>query len=176
MSDPAQTPPWQHARLGITPDQWALHNSRDNHLAALQLLSQARRECQVLSSDLDPRVFDHQDVADALSALARSSRSARINLLVTAVDDIARRGHLWLKLIQRLSTAIEVRVLHEDYTHLPFCFLIVDRNGLLYRSNAAEYEATLSFHAPQSCQEKLRWFQEAWDRSRPASELRRLHI
>lgn len=163
------------ATLG-EPDSFALHNLADNKVAALQLLRQAQRQIHLFSRDLDPRVFDDTAMTDALSALARRHRSSHVRLLVADVGPAQRNGHRWLELMQRLSSKIDVRIIHDEYLHLPFCFLVADQNGLLYRSNAAEYAGEVHFHAPLACLEKLKLFDDVWQVSRPASELRRLFI
>lgn len=171
----ATEPTLAHAKLGETGD-FALHTSTDNRLAALQLIRQAQRTLHVFSRDLDPRVFDDVEVSDALSALARRHRSSHVRLLVADVGPAQRNGHRWLELFQRLSSKIDVRVIHDDHQHHPFCFAVADQSGLLYRSNAAEYSGEVHFHAPLACLEKLKFFDEVWQMSRPASELRRLFI
>lgn len=163
------------AKLGEAGD-FALHTSSENQLAALRLISQAQRFLHVYSRDLEPRVFDDIAITDALSALARRHRSSFIKLLVADVGSAQRNGHRWLELVQKLSSKIEVRVIHDDHQHHPFCFLIADQQGLLYRSNAADYSGEVHFHAPLLCLEKLKFFDEVWQISRPASELRRLFI
>ncbi|NQD37714.1 phosphatidylserine/phosphatidylglycerophosphate/cardiolipin synthase family protein [Permianibacter sp. IMCC34836] len=168
-------PSLEQAMLG-TPGDFALHNSNDNRLAALRLIAQAQRHIHVFSRDLDARVFDDADVSHALSALARRHRSSHVRLLVADVGPAQRNGHRWLELVQRLSSKIDVRITHEDHLHHPFCFLVADQSGLLYRSNAAEYSGEAHFHAPLLCLEKLKFFDEVWQLSRPASELRRLFI
>ena len=163
------------AKLGEVAD-FALNNSTENRLAALRLISQAQRHIHLFSRDLDPRALDDVEVTDALSALARRHRSSHIRLLVADVGPAQRQGHRWLELIQRLSSKIDVRITHEDHLHHPFCFLVADQAGLLYRSNAAEYTGEVHFYAPLPCLEKLKLFDEVWQISRPASELRRLYI
>jgi phosphatidylserine/phosphatidylglycerophosphate/cardiolipin synthase-like enzyme len=170
-----QTPTLDNALLGEAAD-FALHNSNDNRLAALRLISQAHRTIHVFSRDLEPRVFDDAAITDALSALARRHRSSHVRLLVADVGAPQRSGHRWLELVQKLSSKIDVRVVHDDHQHHPFCFLIADQSGLLYRSNATEYDGEVHFHAPLMCLEKLKFFDEVWQISRPASELRRLFI
>lgn len=163
------------AKLGVAAD-FALHNSTDNKLATLRLISQAQRHLHVYSRDLDARVFDDVEITNALSALARRHRSSHVRLLVAEVGTAQRNGHRWLELAQRLSSKIDIRVIHEDHQQHPFCFLVADQSGLLYRSNAAEFAGEVHFHAPLRCLEKLKFFDEVWQISRPASELRRLFI
>ncbi|MFN4289267.1 MAG: hypothetical protein ACK4E7_00135 [Permianibacter sp.] len=174
MSDNLETQ-LNAAILGETAD-FALHSSTDNRLAALRLIRQAQRHLYLFSRDLDPRVLDDPDITSALSALVRRHRSSHARLLVADVGPAQRNGHRWLELVQRLSSKIDVRIIHDDHQHHPFCFMVVDQNGLLYRSNAADFAGEVHFHAPLPCLEKLKFFDEVWQISRPASELRRLFI
>lgn len=173
MSSPA--PVLADAKLGVAAD-FALHNSQDNRLAALRMIQQAQRTVHVFSRDLEPRIYDDAEMTSALSALARRHRSSHVRLLVADVGPAQRNGHRWLELVQKLSSKIDVRVIHDDHLHHPFSFLVADQSGLLYRSNAVEYAGEAHFHAPLLCLEKLKLFDEIWQISRPATELRRLFI
>ncbi len=164
------------AVIGVDDLHVALHNSNEHRDAALAILKQGKRNAFVYSRDLDPRIFDDSRIATALSELARYSRYSQVQVLLSDVDDVMARGHRWLEVFQRLSSRIEVRVIHEDYWQLPFVFTIIDECALLYRSNASEFEGTVSFNDRHACAQKLIHFREVWDVSRVASELRRLYI
>lgn len=176
MSDTSTAITLSTAKIGVDDLAQALHNSNEHKAAALALFSQGKRNAFIYSRDLDPRILDDVRIANALSELARYSRYSRIEVLVTEVDDVMARGHRWLELFQRLSSKIEVRVIHEDYLQTPFVFSIVDECALLYRSNAAEYEGYVHFNDRHACAQKMIHFREVWQVSRVASELRRLYI
>ncbi len=176
MNNSDLSSPLPHATIGVGDVRLSLHNINQIKQAALTLFSQGKRNAFIYSHDLEPRILDDVRIARAVSELARYSRYSRIEVLLSDVDDVMARGHRWLELFQRLSSKIEVRVIHDDYQHIPFAFSIVDECALLYRSNTAEYEGSVHFNDRHACAQKLIYFREVWDMSRAASELRRLFL
>jgi hypothetical protein len=155
---------------------YALQDAEDNHQAVLRLLQGAKRILRLFSRDLDPRIFDHVDVCDAISALARRHPQSRVLLLVFDAESPLRNGHRLVTLSQKLSSKIEARVVADEYTHLPFSFMTVDDRGLLYRSLASEFAGEVDFNQPIGVKDRVKQFDEIWGQSRVASEWRRLHI
>ncbi|QGX41513.1 hypothetical protein [Permianibacter aggregans] len=163
------------ATLG-TDARFAVRSSAENHQACVQLLKAAKLELKLFTRDLDSRVLDYPDIVEAFSQLARYSRQSKIQVLIVDPESPLRSGHRLLDLFQRLSSKIETRKVHPDYTQLPFTFMTVDQRGLLYRSNAAEYEGEVNFNAPLPVKEKNKQFDDIWQQSEPVSEWRRLYI
>jgi len=153
-----------------------LQSIKDNHDAVLRLFSLAQREARIFSRDLDARLFSQQDITDALSLLARRHRLSKIQILIFDPDTPMRTGHRWIDLSQRLSSRIEARIVHNEYTHLPFNFITVDDRGYYYRSNAAEYHAEIHFNSPIDVKDKNKLFDDIWQQSQVVTQWRRLHI
>ena len=154
----------------------ALHSIRDNHDALLRLFSLGKREARLFSRDLDVRVLNQADIVDALSALARRHRLSKIQILIVDPDTPLKTGHRLVDLSQRLSSRIEARIVHPEFTHLPFNFITVDDRGYYYRSNAAEYHAEINFNGTLEVKEKNKLFDDIWQQSQVVSQWRRLHI
>lgn len=173
-TDPKKT--LDQALLGQTSDSFFLRTADDNKLVMQMMLRQASRLADIFSRDLDPRILDDIRVTDALSALARRSKFSRIRILIAEPETVMMRGHRWLNLIQRLSSRIEVKIIHDDYRNTPFVFSVVDECGLIYRAHADEMEAVAYFHHRRECADKLVFFNEVWDNSRLATEFRSLFI
>jgi hypothetical protein len=176
MASPTTDLTLASAQIGVDDFHRVLHNSAEHREAALALFRQGKRNAFIYSRDLDPRVFDDIQISNALSDLARYSRYSTVQVLIADIEDVAARGHRWLELFQRLSSRIEVRVIHDDFRQNPFVFTVIDETALLYRSNANEFEGTVDFNDRHSCAQKLIYFREVWNLSRAASELRRLYL
>ena len=107
--------------------------------ASIQLIEQTSRHLHIRSALLDPDLFDKKEFNEALSAFARSSRYAEVQILVDYPDRIQKRGHKTLDLMRRLSQKIiiiafqgnlQVLWLRRNSDH-SFISTLIDRN-LIY--------------------------------------------
>ncbi len=150
-------------------------DSVDNRAAALALVTQARRTIDIFTQDLEPMVYDHQPILDAVRQLALRSRRSRVRVLVKDSRRAVKDGHRLVELARHLSSFVEIRKAHEDVKDAADTFLIADGIGTLHRTLATSYEGTLNFRAPLHARRLEQWFTEVWERSTPDPELRRLH-
>ena len=114
--------------LGQHGGRFAIHNIRQ---ATQDLIEQCERQLLVLSFDLDPTIYDQQDIIGAISKLARKSRYTEIKLLIVDSKRLVRRGHGLLNLSRRLSSAIEIRKTTADLKDLPQALVIADLRGII---------------------------------------------
>jgi hypothetical protein len=80
-------------------------------------------------------------------------------------------------LAQRLSSVFEMRTPVEeiDRQHAG-AFIANDRGGCYERPLASRYDGEGSSHAPARAAQLLGVFNETWERSDPAADLRRLQL
>ncbi|MDH5784398.1 MAG: hypothetical protein OEZ16_02180 [Chromatiales bacterium] len=151
-------------------------SSEQNRQLALQLVEQASHEVLIASYDFDTRIYSNSEFVDALSALARKHRDARVNILVWNTTSAVKNGHRVIDLAQRLTSSIHI---HEpDRVHKDFVesFMVVDGCAYLRRPVADRFEGEADFHAPLLARDLKERFMEMWERSTPSSEFRRLRI
>ena len=153
-----------------------VETSEECRLAALSMARQAARSIDIVSRDLDPRIYDNQEFCDAVSDLVVGSRRARMRALVRNTDAIVKGGHRLLNLAHRLSSFIEIRVPAREYDDYNAAFLVVDAAGLVSRLHSDRFEATVNFADPRTAGELGRQFEEMWQTASPDSNLRRTHL
>jgi hypothetical protein len=162
--------------LGEDDTLLELGSSADNHAVALELVRQARREVCIMSYDLDPLVYSHDDFVEAVSAFVRQSRQATARVLVQKSNKAVTQGHRLVPLAHRLSSSIS---LHKPgFEHRDFfeAFIVVDGIGFLKRQLADRFEGVASFKAPIEGRDLRSLFNTMWERSEPDPQLRRLQI
>ena len=118
----------QHRLLGVHGGRFSVTHLAD---AVLDLTVQCERQLLILCYDLDKNIFDHREIIDAMSQLARKSRYTQIRILVVDTKPIVKRGHGLLNLARRLSSKIEIRKTTADLKDIPEAFIIADGVGLL---------------------------------------------
>lgn len=153
-----------------------LSRAEDSREAAIELAHKASRYLAIFTPDLEPIIYDRPGFVDAVKELALRSRFSRIRILVKDSNRAVKEGHRLANLAQRLSSYIEVRRLAGDYGAMTEAFLIADERGLLYRPLASRFEGIIDTDDRFQAREKLRLFDEMWERSTPDPELRRLGI
>jgi phenylalanyl-tRNA synthetase beta subunit len=169
-------PDWSSYKLGEHSNDIAIDTSEDNQAAAVHLVNQGDRSLDIFSRDLEPRIFDTPEFADATRGLAIKTRDLHIRILVIDPDYIIKHGHRLIELARRLTSHMEIRKVHEDYCNNPESYLIVDRRGLLHRKLATRYEAVVNFNNPMTATELHNQFTEIWDRSKQYMDFKRLYI
>jgi len=143
---------------------------------AVALCESASRHISILSPKLDHAVFDHQDLASALSALARRGRQTEVRILVQDSQDIVSRGHQLLQLARRLPSTVRLQVLKEHPDWRGQTIVIRDRNGVLYHPQDVQANGFFEPDSRASTQRHLELFDSLWRYSEQDPQLRALHL
>lgn len=148
----------------------------DNRALATALATQARRSIDILSPDLEPAIYDHRQLVQALADLARRSRYSTVRILVCDANRVVKTGHRLVETARRLSSSIHLHRPDEEHMDLREGFVLVDEQAFLHKNIASRYEGEANFKAPLRARELGKRFDELWETSAPELELRRLHI
>ncbi|MDO8861868.1 GNAT family N-acetyltransferase [Haliea sp. E1-2-M8] len=139
---------------------------------ATALTADASREICILSPDLDHRAFDHRDLVDALSALARRSRQSRVRILVSGYRPMVQRGHRLLALARRLPSSILLQQLDEHPDWKGETLVLKDRSGVLCKPAEADKAAFCEPDSRARTERYLELFEELWRHSAQHIEFR----
>ncbi|MGA7297835.1 MAG: GNAT family N-acetyltransferase [Rhodanobacteraceae bacterium] len=177
--DPIEPPP---AERGKPPPRPAAENLKcttrsELKAALLTLLDQARYKICIHSQILHPTLPDDDDVLAALRRLATSGRLASLRFLISDADRVLRDDHRLVNLAQRLESSIRIRVITEQIDRdYPSAFVLNDAGGYLLQVQADMPNAFGSTRAPGEHSRLQHYFNEVWERSVPASALRKLDL
>jgi predicted GNAT family N-acyltransferase len=143
--------------------------------AVVGIVGNTRRGLAIYSRDMDPGLLDRPEVVTALRRLA--TRGGEIRLLLQDIETPQRAHAPLIPLIQRLSSAFAVRVIDEpvDRTY-PSAFIASDTGGWYFRPLGHRLEGETQLDAPARVRQLRTVFDGAWERARPASELRALGL
>ncbi len=141
-----------------------------------RLFSSAQRVIRVYSKDLDPRVLNDRLIEKQFIEFIKRSRASKVELLI--YDDAYLRGvdHRLVSLAQRFSSFVEIRLVPKDHHENFFGFYLADNKRIIHRHNIERYEAEYAELPNSLVKEKVKWFDEIWQQSPPASFLRALHL
>lgn len=162
--------------LSTETDDGALRETESaSELAALTLtvLRRGRREIALYTRDLDPALLGNGDAIEALRSFATGARGAHVRILAHDLRRAVREGHGLIALAQRLSSHFSIRVIEEEPdVQYAAAFAINDQGGYVFRPNATRSEASACLRDPARQRQLLGYFNEVWERARPATELR----
>ncbi len=144
--------------------------------AATEVARTAQRALAIFTPDLEHGVYDTRDFLDATKRLVLSRTHARIRVLISDPGRVQRSVNRFLYVGRRLSTFIEFRHLPENLRGRNDAFLVADRSALVYRGHAERWDGIADTHEPRMAAHYLAEFDEMWQRSENASEVRELGI
>lgn len=162
--------------LGKTRDYIRLTSREDNRMAAVRMVEQAQFSLYLFTPNLDPRIFDSPEFIEATKNLALASTRSKVYILIQDPTVVVNYGHRIVELARRISSHIFIhRASEEDQDRID-SFMVVDEVGIIHRPHADRYEGTVEFNNPGKARLLLKEFRNAWERSSPEPELRRLHL
>lgn len=140
--------------------------------AVLELVDETQRYLTIFSFDFENEIYSNREFVDGLSAVARGTRRAEVRILLHEPKQMLASQHQAVTLLQRLSSLIEARRLDSQYHDQRQCYIISDRQRMIYRPSSERYEA-LRINDGNRIREVNQHFEQMWQQSHIASELRR---
>jgi len=145
--------------------------------AVTAMASQARRELNLLTPDLEPHLYDRQDFIDAVRRLAITRRGhLPVRLLLIHSDAAPQRSLRLIELARRLTSAVQIAVVPEELAEQCDAFLLADDEGYCLRRKATPSQSLANFADPGQVRALRREFDDIWQQAEPAVTLRRLHL
>lgn len=154
-----------------------LVTGKDDFAAAVaEVAALASRSLAIFTPDLEHGVYDTSAFLAAVKRLVLSRSHARIRVLITDSGRVQHSANRFLHVGRRLSTFIEFRQLPESLQGRADAFMIADRSALVYRGRAERWQGIADTHEPRMAQRYLSEFDDMWQRSASASQLRELDL
>lgn len=138
----------------------------DVRTANRRALSIAKRLVSIYSSDLEPRLYEHEPFLDLVQRFLLSHSFAKIRLLTQRPVPYTT-PHRLAAMRRRLSGHIEVRSVAPQFAARTHAMLIADSRAIVYRAQAASYEGVAGFEQPPIARHYLAEFDEMWLASAP---------
>ncbi|MDX1816807.1 MAG: GNAT family N-acetyltransferase [Marinobacter sp.] len=164
------------AILGEDPSSW-LFDTETRMLALMDSLAgQARQRLWLYDRLLEHDLYDRGRFRELISVLARGHRLSEVRLLIHDDKPLVKRRHKLVELMRRLPSRIELRLTNDDYPLEDQPFILVDREGVLYRHDFYKPEGFGKFSDAGRVKLLSESFQRMWDAGRGSLELRELPL
>jgi len=141
-----------------------------SHLLAM--LTQARRSLSLYSLDFEPWLYNHRSVEQACTRFILEHPRNRLRVLLGDASRAVKQGHRLLQLARRLSSNMQIRKCHPEYSVQPDAFLVVDSCALIVRPEPDTFTGQTLYRDPGLARQVQRRFDLAWDHSLSDPDLR----
>ena len=151
-------------------------NIEEFRWSALQLAKHSERQVRIFTDTLDPRVYDNDEICQAIHRLVTGHPHSRVMILVRNTEDLAKHFHRLVETFQRLSSHIELRRLNRELDTFHQEFITGDISAVLYIQNPRRSIGYLCLHSPLEAKKLNEEFDVLWNHSLPDPQIRQLHI
>ncbi|MBT3206388.1 MAG: hypothetical protein HOM14_17920 [Gammaproteobacteria bacterium] len=154
-----------------------LLNKQDCSDAVHEVIQSAQQSIAIFSQQLEPLLYNHREICDAMSSLARKNQHSHIRVLVVKTQSISLDGHCLITLAQRIPSSIQIKVpVTAELLRFSESWLIADNHTICQINNPDRYEGSLIKNDRLHVKTKMEFFDHAWENSQPDQNTRRLSI
>ena len=154
-----------------------LENGQDCIDAVREVVESAEDNIAIFSQNLEPLLYNHLDLCERFSILARKHRNSGIRIIVQNTRSAVADGHCLVHLAQKLSSYVQIRTpTTPELQRFEQSWIIADRHSICEISNPQRWEGQLILHNRLHVKTQLEFFDHAWENSEPDIHTRRLSI
>ena len=144
--------------------------------AVMQVTSVANRTLSILTHDLEPEVYDHDDFLETLKKFILARTFARVRVLILEPARVVLSASRFVAMGRRLNSYIEFRRVTPDLANHPEAFFIADEHALVYRARAESWHGMSDTYEPAVARMYLTRFETLWNACETEPEVRQLQI
>jgi hypothetical protein len=144
--------------------------------AVMQVTGVATRTLSILTHDLEPDVYDHDDFLETLKKFILARTFARVRVLILEPARVVLSASRFVAMGRRLNSYIEFRRVLPELSGHPEAFFIADEQALVYRARAESWEGMSDTYEPAVARMYLSKFESLWNACETEPEVRQLQI
>src|SRR5690606_26540972 len=132
----------------------------DVRSAVSEITSNADRTLAILTHDLEPDIYDHDDFLEPLKRFVLARTFARVRGLIADPGRAMKDGNRFVAMGRRLTGDLECRHVKPRSRHHPEAFCAADDSALVYRARADSWEGVADTYAPAVARRYLEVFEK----------------
>jgi hypothetical protein len=153
-----------------------LSSEQEIRAALARLVASANRTLSILTRDLEPQIYDHDEFLEPLKRFILARTFARVRVLIYDPNRAIKDGNRFVTMGRRLNSYIEFRNVKPHLRGRVDAFCIADEHALVYRARADKWSAVSDLNAPAVARRYLDEFDELWQACELEPELRQMHL
>ena len=150
-----------------------LSTKDETRAAVVEIVARANRGLAILTPDLEPDIYDHDEFLETVKRFLLQRTFARVRVLISNPQRTFKQGNRFVDVGRRLNSYIEFRNLKAEYQDHAEAFCIADETAVVYRARADSWEGMADTYEPGVARKYLAVFEQLWQASRPDAEPRR---
>ena len=174
----------QFVHIGVTMRNLAenkgtrkiLSSSAEFRHAVAEITHNADRALAILTPDLEPEVYDHEEFLEKLKRFILARGFARVRVLITEPTRAMKSGNEFVSMGRRLNSYIEFRNIKDKNHDNLEAFCIADENALVYRVDGRRWEGMSDTHEPAIARKYLDTFETLWQACETDTAPRQMQI
>jgi hypothetical protein len=144
--------------------------------AIVEVVRLANRGLTILTHDLEPQIYDHDDFLEPLKKFILARTFARVRVLIHEPNRVIKTGSRFVTMGRRLNSYIEFRNVKPEYRTHSDAFCIADEHALVYRARYDSWEGMADTYEPAVARIYLSAFDTIWHACEIEPELRQMSI
>ena len=153
-----------------------LTNVDEVRAAVIQVTGVAARTLSIMTHDLEPDVYDHDDFLETLKKFILARTFTRVRVLILQPARVLLSASRFVAMGRRLNSYIEFRRITPELSAHPDAFLIADEHALVYRARAESWDGMSDTFEPAVARMYLSKFESLWNACEIEPEVRQLQI
>jgi hypothetical protein len=144
--------------------------------AVVQVTNVANRTLSIMTHDLEPDVYDHDEFLETLKRFILARTFARVRVLILEPARVLLSASRFVAMGRRLNSYIEFRRVTPDLANHPEAFCIADEHAIVYRARAESWQGVSDTYEPAVARMYLSKFESLWNACENEPEIRQLQI
>lgn len=162
--------------VGVTDFELPVNTSQEMRLIASNMANQAQQCIQIISRNLDRKIYNDQYFCNGILQLIKKNPKAEIRILIHDPSDANQHNHLLINLFQKFDSFITIKRIHEDYLSYNHAHLSIDHTAIISREFADLYEGIANYSDRLLAKNLRLEFTKIWDLSEPEIQFKKLNI
>lgn len=163
-----------HRQQGHVPE--ILSTKEEVRAAIVETVGLANRGLTILTPDLEPDIYDHDDFLNALKTFVLARSFARVRVLISDPTRAIKNGNQFVDMGRRLNSYIEFRNARPEFRDQPDAYCIADDHAIVYRARAERWDGMSIAGEPAIVKHYLDQFEEIWNACELTSQQRMLQL
>ena len=153
-----------------------LSTLEDVRTAVVKVTGAATRSLSILTPDLEPEIYDHDDFLEALKRFVLARSFARVRVLIVDPARAFKNGNRFVTMGRRLNSYIEFRHALAEHRNNAEAYCIADEGAIVYRPLSEHWRGMSAVREPAVVRKYLDSFDELWHACELEPELRQLSL
>jgi hypothetical protein len=153
-----------------------LSNVEEVRAAVVEIASLANRTLSILTHDLEPEIYDHDDFLETLKRFILARTFARVRVLIVDPNRVVKTGSRFVNMGRRLNSYIEFRNVKPELRDRAEAYCIADEQSIVYRARAEAWDGMSDTYEPAVARYYLTTFDRIWHACEIEPELRQLQL